>query len=160
MELLRFVHRLLLGVWIGALLCFGAVVAPTLFRVLGSPAAAGGIVREIIPVLDVAGVLIAITVLVIEFVLGGWPRGRARIRWIALVFALALGGISIGYVVPRMSALRHQAENRISELPSADPLRREFGMLHGVSTMLMLMQLLAAATALAVPLDRRESRPT
>lgn len=155
MELLRYVHRLLLGAWIGALLCFGAVVAPTLFRVL-TPGQAGSVVRRVLPVLDGYGAIAGLVLLAVGWACEGAPRGRARLRAGALLGATLAAWVSLFVVTPRMTELRAQAADQISELPADHPLRREFGKLHGVSSSLSLAALLLAGVALAVPLRRRE----
>ena len=53
--LLRSGLWLLLGTWIGAWLCFGAVVAPTAFRVLPSTEIAGTFVGPVLTVLQLYG---------------------------------------------------------------------------------------------------------
>lgn len=156
MEILRYVHRLLLGIWLGALLCFGAVVAPTLFKVL-TPGQAGQVVRRVLPVLDGYGAIAGVVLLAVGWVVEGAPRGRARLRVGALAGATLAAWVSLFVVTPRMSELRAQAADQISELPADHPLRREFGKLHGVSSSLSLAALLLGGVALAVPLRKRES---
>ncbi len=154
MELLRYLHRLLLGVWIGALLCFGAVVAPTLFRVL-TPGEAGAVVRRVLPVLDTYGVIAGVALLVLAWVCEGPPRGRARLR-AGLVGAMTIAALgSVLVISPRMAALRAQAADQVSELPPEHPVRREFGRLHGASSALSLAELLLGLAALAIPLKHR-----
>lgn len=138
--------RVLLGVWVGALLCFGAVVAPALFRSL-PPAEAGAVVRQVIPVLDVYGLLAGLALLALTF---AGPSGRAT--WIhrgQLLAMVLLCAASFFGVTPRMERLRQDAGGKISELAPGHPTRREFGRLHGVSTALSGAVLLLGLVALA-----------
>lgn len=147
---LRFLFQLLTGAWAGAILCFAAVLAPSLFAVL-SPEQAGSVVRLVIPKLDVFGMVAGPVALAIAVGHDGTPRGgRQLARAICLVLVTALVCISFFGLTPRMEELRQAAEPSISALPREDPLRREFGMLHGISTLVMLGELLLVVVALAL----------
>jgi hypothetical protein len=54
-----------------------------------------------------------------------------------------------------MEAIRSEAGGAIAALDSTHPLRRAFGRMHGVSTMLMLGQLLLGAVALGIPIREK-----
>jgi hypothetical protein len=146
LQLLAYLWRLLLGVWIGALLCFGAVVAPALFRSLPR-AEAGAVVRQVIPVLDIYGLLAGMALLALTF--AGPQAGAAWARRGLLLAMIALCAGSYFAVTPRLERLRQDAGGRISELPADHPARREFGRLHGVSTVLSGAVLLLGLVALA-----------
>ncbi len=152
--LFRYLHRLLLGVWLGALLCFGAVVAPALFRAL-TPAQAGSVVHLVFPRLDAFTVFAGFALLALGAGVEGWPTGRARVRAALVVGMTALACASAFAVTPRMADLRAQAGSEMSSLPSEHPLRREFGRLHGVSSMVLLGELLLGLGVLAFPLGRK-----
>ncbi|MFZ5472266.1 MAG: DUF4149 domain-containing protein [Myxococcota bacterium] len=151
MGVFRYLHQLVLGVWMGGLLCFGAVVAPALFRAL-TPAQAGAVVRQVIPALDVFGLFAAVGVLSLGLVYEGKPRGRSVLRAAFLAGAFVLALASAAVVTPRLAEIRREANDQVSALAPDDPLRREFGRLHGVSTGLMLGQLLLAFGASLLPL--------
>jgi hypothetical protein len=53
----------------------------------------------------------------------------------------------------RIRNIRAKSPVPISELSREDPLRRQFGRLHGVSSLLLLMQVVAAGVALAMDRD-------
>jgi hypothetical protein len=150
-ELVDSLWRVLLGVWVGALLCFGAVVAPALFRTL-PPAEAGSVVRQVIPALDRYGLVAGGALLALTFT---WPPGRGTwLRRGLLAVMIALCAASFFGVTPRMERLRQDAGGRISELAADHPARREFGRLHGVSTVLSGGVLLLGLLALALPVRR------
>ena len=150
---LGYVHRLLLGIWIGALLCFGAVVAPALFQAL-TPAQAGSVVHLIFPKLDAFTVFAGFALLAIGAGVEGWPRGRAAVRAGLLIAMTLLACTSALALTPRMASLRAQAGENISDLPKEHPVRQEFGRLHGVSSLVLLGELLLGLGALALPLRR------
>jgi hypothetical protein len=152
--LFRYLHRLLLGVWIGALLCFGAVIAPSLFQAL-TPAQAGSVVHLVFPKLDAFTVFAGFALLAMGIAVEGRPAGRGRIRAGLVVAMTLLACTSAFAVTPRMAALRAQANPSMSDLPKEHPVRREFGRLHGVSSMLLLGEVLLGLGALAFPLRRR-----
>ena len=50
----------------------------------------------------------------------------------------------------RIRSIRDSSDVPISSLSRQDPLRRQFGMLHGVSSLLLLAQVVCAGVALAM----------
>lgn len=153
--MLPYVWRLLLGAWVGALLCFGVVVAPALFRAL-PPAEAGAVVRQVIPVLDGYGMAAAATLLALSY-----KEGRDRRAWIRSGLLTAMGVLaaaSFFIITPRMEALRTQAAGHISDLPMTDPHRQEFGRLHGASSAASAAVLVLGLASLALP-PRPRARP-
>lgn len=150
---LLYVWRLLLGAWVGALLCFAAVVAPALFRAL-PPVEAGSVVRQVIPVLDGYGMAAAIVLLALSY-----PEGGGRRTWIRRGVLAAMGvlaAVSFLAITPRMEALRAEASGRISDLPSTDPRRQEFGRLHGASSATSAAVLVLGLVGLALPPKPRD----
>jgi hypothetical protein len=146
---------LLLGAWVGALLCFGVVVAPALFRAL-APVEAGLVVRQVIPVLDGYGMAAAVLLLVLMA-----PEGRHRRAWIGRGLVAGMGAfaaLSFLVITPRMESLRAEANGRISDLPATDARRQEFGRLHGASSAASAAVLVLGLASLALPL-RPKQRP-
>jgi len=152
-RLLNYFHRLLLGLWMGALVCFGAVVAPALFQVL-TPSDAGAVVQRLFPKLDAFTVAAGFTLLCLGVAAEGLPPGRARWRLGVRGAMTGLALVSALAITPRMAALRAQAGGNVSTLALDSPLRREFGRLHGVSSALMLGEVLLGLWLLALPFGR------
>ncbi len=155
MPVLRYTHRLLLGLWLGALVCFAAVVAPALFAAL-SPAEAGAVVRRVIPRLDQLGVAAGATLIALSLVHDGRPKGRGLVRVLLFAGMATLAATSLLWVTPAMEELRQQAGDKLSELAGEHPIRQKFGRLHGISTALMLLEVVLGLVALAFPLSRRQ----
>ena len=85
-------------------------------------------------------------------------RKRQR-SWAILVIAVAIKLGSLQAVVDvRIRAIRSRSMVSISSLPRDNPLRRQFGMLHGVSTLLLVVQVIAAATVVGFG-DKEELVP-
>lgn len=156
MAYLGYLYRLLLGVWVGAILCFAGIVAPALFRILGRDQA-GAVVREILPTFDAFALAAGVALIAVSLFGDGMPRGRSLVRLAIFATMTALVAISLFGIVPRMEDLRAQAGGAIAALEQGHPLRREFGRMHGLSTLLMLAQLVLGAVALGLPLRGRQS---
>lgn len=130
---------LLLGVWLGAMLFFAAVMAPAAFAVLDEPAQAGRLVSRTLTTLDLAGVAFGL-------VLAFWARRLGAAPWLqGLPLLLAMLCIASHFGVSATLA-----EIRATPGWADEPdLRRRFGQLHGVSVGLLGATFLGAL-ALAV----------
>jgi hypothetical protein len=140
MTLLRFVAVLALAVWVGGLVTLGALTAPVLFTVLESQDALGG--REMAGLLfgsvfrefqflgwAMGGVLL--TSLGLRAALGPRPQ-RMAIRMWTSVAMLAMSAVTTYVIIPG-------TPGPIAALAAADPVRVEFGRLHGISNVLALI---------------------
>jgi hypothetical protein len=153
MAYLGYLYRLLLGAWIGAILCFAGMVAPALFRVLGRDQA-GAVVREVLPRFDAFALGTGVILMALSLLAEG-GRGRSLVRVALLAAMTALVAASLFGITPRMEAIRREAGGAIAALEPTHPLRRAFGRMHGVSTLLMLGQLLLGAAALGIPIREK-----
>src|SRR5262249_18704364 len=110
---MNFSRLILLACWFGAALFFGAVVAPAAFGVLRSfglanaNEIAGGIVSRSLSVINIAGFLIALFLLVTLIL---WRNASGRVSFIVqcicfVVIALATG-VGHWLIAARMRALR------------------------------------------------------
>lgn len=77
-----------------------------------------------------------------------WRRARGGV--IALVFAGVLFAAMEVAIDLRIRALRNESPVPISALSRRDPLRRKFGMMHGVSSLLLVAQVIVGAAATVV----------
>jgi hypothetical protein len=66
--------------------------------------------------------------------------------------------VSLYLITPELVALRAKAGPLFETLPAADPLRRAWNRLHGLSLLTLLIRLLAAAAVFA--LGYRQLGPT
>ena len=76
--------------------------------------------------------------------IGPRPR-RLAIRIWTVAAMLALTVAAGRFITPRVAAIRDAAGGRVSALAESDPRRVEFNRLHGLSTAVMLVTMLAAA---------------
>jgi hypothetical protein len=138
---------LLLSAWLGAATLFSAVVAPAAFAALPSRTLAGALVGRVLPVVFIAGIVVA----AISLGLDRPRRGRlAGVRRAALlVIALACGAAQF-YVGPRIDSVRRAIDGPIEQLAPTDERRVTFGRLHAVSVGWLGLAMIAAATALVL----------
>jgi Domain of unknown function (DUF4149) len=155
--LLNFSRLVLLSVWLGAALFFGAVVAPAAFGVLRSfslPNAneiAGSIVTRSLSVVNIAGFLIGILLLLTAFL----RRSAAgRVAFYLELGSLAIVTIATGlghwFITARMRAMRAAMVVPIDQIPVDDPRRVAFNALHGYSVNALGLAMIAALLAIVL----------
>jgi hypothetical protein len=138
----------LLGVWIGALVAFGALFVPAAFEHLPT-ALAASVLGDGFAALDRGGVGLGGACAAL-----GWLDARRRgdsglasgVRALLPLAGVAAHLASGLVVTPRIHALRLSAGGGIGQLPAGDPALAEFARLHAASRGLFG---LAAACALA-----------
>ena len=147
----------MLAAWLGAALFFGAVVAPAAFGVLrsfGLPNAseiAGSIVTRSLGVINVAGFVIALFLLVTALL-----RRQAQTRLGLIIEGVCLGVIALTtalghwWIAARMRALRAAMELPIDQIAGTDPRRIEFNALHGYSVKALGIAMIAGLVALVL----------
>jgi hypothetical protein len=74
---------------------------------------------------------------------------RARSLMVTILFVAVLLAVLQGFSDLRIRRMRAQSPVAISALDRNDPVRRRFGLLHGLSSMLLIAQIAAAAGAIA-----------
>lgn len=75
--------------------------------------------------------------------------GRARKLVLIVLFAAIVLAAFQSLIDLRIRSIRRMSLVPISEMDRSDPVRRRFGMLHGVSMLLLLAQTIAAITVVA-----------
>ncbi|ABF42200.1 hypothetical protein Acid345_3199 [Candidatus Koribacter versatilis Ellin345] len=133
---LKFLMLLALVAWIGGIVFFGAVVAPTVFMVLPTHDLAGKVVSRSLWILHyigiVSGVIYLICSMVLSYRLRGTPEPFA-LRHLAIVLMLAVTIIGHEAVAKPMLRLRDDM-GVIDTVPPNDPRRVEFNRMHVWST--------------------------
>jgi hypothetical protein len=143
--MLQFLANLLLALWIGAGTFLMAVAAPAAFRHAPDRPAAAEIVGAMLDRWHWIAIAAPLILLAIELT----RRERRTATIVLLGVALVIGGAQLA-VDLRIAAIRDSSPVPISSLDAGNPLRRRFGMLHGASSGLMLLQVIAAAAILGV----------
>lgn len=142
--LARFIHAF----WLGSGAFLIAIAAPAAFRAAPSSAIAADIVGAMLNRWHYIALAAPLALLALE-----WRR--ARVAVLLVVFIAVLLAAAEVMVDLRIRTLRAKSPVPISELSRQDPLRRQFGMLHGLSSMLLLIQVIAAGAAVVLS----EKRP-
>jgi uncharacterized membrane protein len=127
-----------LVVWIGGLIFFAFVLAPTVFKpgILPSHQLAGNVVNRSLGIMHwtgiCCGVIFAVTSMIDSHVVSGRAQPFA-LRHLLVYLMIVLTLISMFGVVSRMQVLRQQMV-MIDEVPHNDSRRVEFDHLHVWST--------------------------
>ena len=147
---------LLLGMWLGAAIFFGAAVAPALFGVLRNAGLAnanelaGSIVTRLLAFINRGGFEIALFLFVTGFFV---HRQRGRFAQVAEVISTAIlaimTGVNLWIISARMSALR-ASMGLIDQVSPADSRRLEFDSLHRYSVMAMGVAIVAGLVAFMI----------
>jgi uncharacterized membrane protein len=136
MSFLRFLMLLSLVCWIGGLIFFAFVVAPTAFSVLPTSHLAGNVVGRSLGKLHWIGLISGIVFLVSSLLYSRFTNGTANVlavRHVLLCLMLALTLISQFGIIPRMDALRASL-GEVRSVPLDNPERIQFDALHVWST--------------------------
>jgi len=150
--MLHSTHRLLLVAFLGALALFATTVTPALFATV-PPGSAARVVGRVLPVLDAAGLILGL----VAVALGATGRsGRAAVVLGGMLAALAAASLFV--LTPEIARIRQAAGDTLSHLPPTDPIRRRFGMLHGLSTVLFGLQGVMAVALVALRPERSGPR--
>jgi hypothetical protein len=154
---LNSIRLVLLSMWFGIALFFGAVVAPAAFSVLRSfslPNAseiAGSIVNRSLGVVNVAGVVVALLLLITLFIRSG-PQGRIAfvLEAVSLIIVIVTTAVGHWVIAARMRALRVAMAIPIDQVSSVDPRRVEFNSLHGYSVKALGLAMIATLIAMVL----------
>jgi hypothetical protein len=137
MTFFRFLMLLSLVVWVGGIIFFSFVVAPTVFTVLPTRHLAGAVVTRSLSALHWMAIVAGVVFLALSFIVArrGIAGREVTLRHIFVVVMLALTLTSEFGVSPRMTALR-TGMGEIDSVAQSDPRRVEFNRLHRWSTWL------------------------
>src|ERR1700691_1917952 len=109
MSFLRFLMLLSLVLWIGGLIFFAFVLAPTAFSVLPTTNLAGNVVGRSLGKLHWIGIISGIVYLVSSMLHSYYTNGTAHVfafRHVLLCLMLAFTLVSQFGIIPRMDVLR------------------------------------------------------
>jgi hypothetical protein len=158
--LLLALHLAALALALGPPLFFGAVVAPTVFRILPTRDLAGALQSPILTQLCI----LAEASFVVLFATGWLLTSRAGPRMLrALATRLPVLGFFAAIVIqqlliPPIDRIREEAPGLIDSLPAADPSRLLLDRYHRLSTGFFTLEL-ASALALLVVTARLLAQP-
>jgi len=138
MSFLRYLMLLSLIVWLGGLIFFSFVVAPTAFAVLPTRHLAGSVVSRSLNLLHWIGLISGLVFLVTSLLYSRYTTGSAHpfaARHLPVVIMLVLTCVSQFGISPRMASLRASV-GEMDNVPLNDPARVQFNALHQWSTRL------------------------
>ena len=148
---------ILLACWFGAAVFFSAVVAPAAFGVLrsfGLPNAseiAGGIVTRSLSVVNIAGFVIALLLLLTSFLRRSTSSRLSFVLESSGLAVIALAtGVGHWIIAARMRALRAAMVLPIDQIAVDDPRRIAFNSLHGYSVNALGLAMIAALVAMVL----------
>ena len=155
--IIGYLRLLILGLWLGAAVFFGAAVAPTVFGVLrGAQLAnanelAGMMVQRLLAVINRGGFEIALLLLVTGYFI---TKKESRVVRFAEMISLAIMAIMTGVshfvISARMLALRAAMQTPIDQIAANDPRRIAFDALHGYSVAAMGVAVVAGLLAFLI----------
>ena len=145
----------LLSAWLGAAVLVATVVAPAAFAVLPSRTLAGALVGRVLPVIFIAGLVVALASLWLD----SGDLGRAiRVRRAMLIVAAVSCAAAQFAVGPRIARVRKEIAGPVEQLPPDDPRRVAFGRLHAASVAWLGLAMITAVTTLVL-VSLRGNRP-
>jgi uncharacterized membrane protein len=136
MSLLRFLMLLSLVAWIGGLIFFAFVLAPTAFSVLPTSHLAGNVVGRALGKLHWIAIISGIVFLASSLIYSRFTEGTAHVfagRHVLLCLMLALTLVSQFGIIPRMDVLRSSLGD-VRSVPIDNHERVQFDALHVWST--------------------------
>jgi hypothetical protein len=137
------------ALWFGGGAALMFLAAPAAFAAAADRTSAANVVGAILARWHYLALVAPVIVLAVDF-RRGLPS-TLRVILLAAAIFLAVGQVAAD---AKIRSIRSSAPVPISELAKDDPARRTFGLLHGISTVLMLLQVVAAGGVL-VTLERR-----
>jgi hypothetical protein len=132
-----FIHRWIAALWLGSGF-FLILAASAAFRAAGDPFVAANVVGAMLTRWHYIALFAPVLLLILE-----WRRQRNRI--VLLLFIAIIVAAMESMIDVRIAAMRQQSIVPISSLGRNNPVRRQFGILHGLSTLLLLVDVAAAA---------------
>ena len=136
MSFLRFLMLLSLVAWIGGLIFFAFVVAPTAFQVLPNTHLAGNVVGRALGKLHWIAIISGAVYLLSSLLYSRLLDGTAHVfgmRHVLICLMLALTLVSQFWIIPRMDRLRAQVGD-FATVTLDNPARVQFDALHVWST--------------------------
>jgi len=135
------ITRLIQAMWLGSGV-FLILTASAAFNAASNTTDAANVVGAVLVRWHYIALLAPLVLMFLE-----WRRSRPIMLMILFV-AVLLASFQ-GLIDTRIRMIRGSSPVPISSLSSDDPLRRQFGMLHGMSSLLLIGQVIASAVVVA-----------
>jgi uncharacterized membrane protein len=130
---LRFIFLLSIVLWVGGMAFFSLMAAPSIFNVLPREEA-GKVVGSIFPKYYWQGIICGAIALITSVALGMRDRWNVLLIVRTIMIGVMVVGVLYGVIIlqPKVQAVKAQITS-FESLSPTDPLRLEFGRLHGRS---------------------------
>ncbi len=141
-------ERILLTVWIGGMWAIGYIVVPTLFSLLDDRILAGTIAGRLFSIMSFIGIFSSV-VLLAGLLMQYGKKCFSKAHWQSWILLVMLIIILIGQFIlqPIMSDMR--------EAGLVGEVAKKFGQLHGVSSVLFLVNSLGGLVLIVFGLNRK-----
>lgn len=133
--MLYFFERVLVALWIGGIWAIGYLAVPILFATLDDRTLAGMLAGKMFTVLSIIGLGVGTALFAKELLLTPRPLSLWRVRVLMLMLVIVAG--SEFFLQPMMEALKAEGLVEGSEAAA------QFGILHGVASILYLINSLS-----------------
>lgn len=137
-------EKILLTIWVGGMWAIGYIVAPVLFQMLDKPVA-GNVAGQLFSIISYIGIFSAIALIINIVVQAGFDKRH----WQLLTLIAMLILVFIGQFVLQPMMVEIKAAG-ISETNKA-----QFGRLHGIASVLFLINSLAGLALVVFGLERK-----
>jgi uncharacterized membrane protein len=132
-NLIRFLQALILVLWLGGMIFFGSIVAPSAFEVMPTRQLAGTLVGVTLYKLNYLSCILLAIFILLALLVSTLPRQvksiRRQILVVTAIVALAIALYSWFGIDRRMHFLRTQLD-AVEKPVAEDPMRAEFDRLH------------------------------
>ena len=130
---LRFIYLLSVALWIGGMAFFSFLAAPSIFKVLPREEA-GNLVSDIFPKYYWQGIICGAIALITSVALGMRERWNILLIVRTVMIGVMIVGVLYSVIIlqPKIQSVKAQITS-FDRLSPTDPLRLEFGRLHGRS---------------------------
>ena len=135
------ITRLIQAIWLGSGV-FLLLTASAAFNAASNTTDAANVVGAVLVRWHYIALLAPLALMFLE-----WRRSRPVM--LMILFVAVLFASFQGLLDTRIRMIRESSLAPISSLSSSDPVRRQFGMLHGMSSLLLIGQVIAAAAVVA-----------
>ncbi|MEJ2181331.1 MAG: DUF4149 domain-containing protein [Gammaproteobacteria bacterium] len=138
-------ERILLTLWAGSLWAIGYIAAPTLFAMLDDRKLAGSLAGQMFHIVSYIGLICGILLFVSL-------AKRLGMDWRIWVIATMVALVACGEFIlqPMMESLKIQG------LVEGGAIRKQFGMLHGIASIIYLIESLLALSLIVFGLQKTE----
>jgi uncharacterized membrane protein len=149
MALLRVASLVVVSMWTGGLAVLGFVAAPEIFATLEAAEPTNGrvLAGQVFGAVFArfqhwAWILGAILIglFIARALLGPRPR-KLGLRLLVVAVMISLGAATAYAITPRIDTIRTETRGSIASLPDSDSRKAEFGRLHALSSIFMLITL-------------------